>query len=656
MRKHPQTHRSMIFVTGVALVAAACNDSVPFGPSDDRALAATAAGTSTPLAVPAGARADTVAIGATKQLVAYSAEGAAIDEGTRRSPGLRWTSSHPDVATVDGNGLATAAAPGVSRVVARHGQRVLDTLWVVVPAPALAAVPAPAPAPAPAPPADTATPPSAPIGSAAELPRVRLNSAFVAPTGLTIRVSSGGDLQAALNSARFGDEIVLSAGAEFVGNFVLPYKGESTQWITVRSSGTLPAEGTRVTPANAGAMARILTPNAAAAIRTAPGTQGWRLVGLEVSATPAVQMNYGLVTLGDASSEQGTLASVPSRIVVDRSYIHGTSTLQLRRCLALNSAATSIVESHFGDCHQNGFDSQAIWGWNGPGPFKIYNNYLEAGHEVVGFGGPTPSIRGLVPSDIEIRRNHITRPLSWRGVWQVKNLFELKSGMRILFEGNVAENNWADAQNGFMIVFQTLTDDNTAPWVRVQDITIRHNVFRNSDQGINLLSRVAYGTNALMPTEGTRRISIVNNVMSNTRGRMFQLLGDLQDVEITRNTVFGESSIVMFDGAPQTGLRVTQNVFTRTQYGVSGSGTGEGIASLTKYAPGADFSANVAVGAPSHVYPTGNAFPAAVGDLNFVNPAAGDYRIGSSQYAYVAGRPVGVDMAQVNAMTSGVVR
>ena len=66
------------------------------------------------------------------------------------------------------------------------------------------------------------------------------------------------------------------------------------------------------------------------------------------------------------------------------------------------------------------------------------------------FGGAKPSVDNLIPSDMEIRGNHFTRPLSWRPgdpsyggtAWYVKNLFELKNGQRVLFEGNLLEHNW----------------------------------------------------------------------------------------------------------------------------------------------------------------------------------------------------------------------
>src|SRR5947208_94021 len=48
-----------------------------------------------------------------------------------------------------------------------------------------------------------------------ELPRVAVNTAMPAVTGRTITVSSGGDIQAALNQVQLGDQIVLQAGATF---------------------------------------------------------------------------------------------------------------------------------------------------------------------------------------------------------------------------------------------------------------------------------------------------------------------------------------------------------------------------------------------------------------------------------------------------------
>src|SRR6058998_1241044 len=63
-----------------------------------------------------------------------------------------------------------------------------------------------------------------------ELPRVFLNTTYVAPSGQTLAVPAGGDFQAALNAAQPGDTIALASGATFSGNFTLPNKS-GTGWI-----------------------------------------------------------------------------------------------------------------------------------------------------------------------------------------------------------------------------------------------------------------------------------------------------------------------------------------------------------------------------------------------------------------------------------------
>src|SRR4029434_4606421 len=106
-----------------------------------------------------------------------------------------------------------------------------------------------------------------------------------------------------------------------------------------------------------------------------------------------------------------------------------------------------------------------------------------------------PSIDGLVPSDIEIRRNRMAKPLTWRigdpqyarTAWTVKNLFELKNARRVLVDGNLFEYNWPHAQNGFAILFTVRNQDGKSPWSVVEDITFANNVVRHVGAGINVL-------------------------------------------------------------------------------------------------------------------------------------------------------------------------
>ena len=193
--------------------------------------------------------------------------------------------------------------------------------------------------------------------------------------------------------------------------------GTGSPWIVIRTSASsnLPPRGTRVTPSDANLMPKIVTPNSDSALRTAPGAHHYKLVGLEITVTSDVATLYNLVALGDGDGfTQNTLETIPSDLVIDRCYIHGTATGDVRRGIALNSASTSITDSRVSDIHEVEADSQAICGWNGPGPFKIVNNYLEGAGENVLLAADA-RIAGLVPSDIEFRRNHVYKPLTWKG-------------------------------------------------------------------------------------------------------------------------------------------------------------------------------------------------------------------------------------------------
>ncbi|MFB3890451.1 MAG: hypothetical protein ACE15C_00360 [Phycisphaerae bacterium] len=147
-----------------------------------------------------------------------------------------------------------------------------------------------------------------------------------------------------------------------------------------------------------------------------------------------------------------------------------------------------MVDSYFSDFKQVGYDTQALGRWNGDGPYKINNNYLEAAGENVMFGGADPAVSGRIPSDIEMRYNSFIKPRAWKAgdpryrgtAWSVKNLLELKIARRALIEGNVIEQNWPMAQNGFGVLFTVRDQNNTAPWSTIEDITFQKNLVQHT--------------------------------------------------------------------------------------------------------------------------------------------------------------------------------
>src|SRR4029079_8378638 len=124
------------------------------------------------------------------------------------------------------------------------------------------------------------------------------------------------------------------------------------------------------------------------------------------------------------------------------------------------------------------------------------------------FGGSDPAIPDLVPSDITITHNYVTKQTAWRGsAWNIKNLLELKSAQRVVVDGNVFEYNWLAAQTGYSILFTPRNQDGTAPWTIVQQIQFTNNIVRHVSSAINIL-----GADYIYPSLATNAITIRNNL------------------------------------------------------------------------------------------------------------------------------------------------
>ena len=530
-----------------------------------------------------------------------------------------------------------------------------------------------------------------------QLPQVFLDTAYApppVPPGTLIIVNSGGNLQAALSAAQPGDIVELQAGATFTGNFTLPNK-PGTSWIYVRSSayGSLPPPGTRISPAaHAGFMPRIVTPNSEPAIRAELAAHHYRFVGIEITTTS--DPTYTLVSLEHTIggiSQQTSASQSPTDIVFDRCFLHGTAGGNVRRGIALNSRRTAVIDSWLSDFHEVGADSQALAGWNGPGPFKIVNNHLEGAGENLIFGGADPLINGLVPADIEIRRNHFFKPPAWQQVnWSVKNIFELKNATRVLVEGNVLEHNWVHSQAGIAVLFTVRNQDGGCPWCAVTDVTFRKNIVRDTPGAFNIS-----GTDDLHPSQQTARILVQDNLLYDIGDggcckRDFQILnidspdpardGGVVDLVLDHNTarIAGTdiSAVAMGDSTAaadrHVNLTLRNNLFQRGDYGIFGGGVGEGTAALNTYATNWAFEKNVVIGAPAGSYPAQSCAPAATcfpgsdAEVVFVNAGADDYRLclngsngcsATSPYraAGTDGKDIGADVEAVNAATAGVV-
>ncbi len=492
-----------------------------------------------------------------------------------------------------------------------------------------------------------------------ESPRIYLDTTYSPPPGNTIVVNAGGNLQAALDNAVLGDTIVLQAGATFIGPFTLPKKTAGSGWIHIRSSNyaSLPPAGSRVSAADAPNMPKLAATSSGSAIRTNAGAHHFRFVGIEFKPV-AGNFVYSLVEIGAGE----TVASdLPHDITFDRCYVHADPAVGGRRGIAMNGKAVAVVDSHVSDFKEIGADTQALWTYNSPGPLKLVNNYLEASGENFMAGGADPRIPNLVPSDIEVRGNHFSKPLAWLSQpWSVKNLFELKNAQRVLIEGNIFENNWPQSQTGFAILFTPRNQDGTAPWSVTQDITFRLNKVLNVGQGFNIS-----GKDDIYASQPTRRVLIENNLIEVTtlngaQGRIYQTLLGPTDVTIRHDTSLITTSggtTAFHENSPRAdGFDFRDNLLSSGTYGFIGTGTAAGYSTLDTHFVNYSFVKNAVIGG-SGSYPPDTYFPANPAAVGFTNFAAGDYRLSSASPFKAAasdGKDLGADIVALDTATACV--
>jgi Right handed beta helix region len=224
----------------------------------------------------------------------------------------------------------------------------------------------------------------------------------------TILVKRGGDLQAAIDQAQYGDSIVLEAGATYESPrgipFTLPDKGPITRgdasYITIRTAKLeeLPPEGTRVSPANAPAMATIVANAAPTAVQVRQNAHHYKFIGIEFTNKDATGIHAYALISNQQELPQGTH---PHHIIVDRCFLHpieetmdpASTARSVSRGFWIDGAEISLINSYvsgFAGTFRYGqglIDSEAILVITGPGPYHFVNNFLEAWYANIFLGG-----------------------------------------------------------------------------------------------------------------------------------------------------------------------------------------------------------------------------------------------------------------------------
>jgi hypothetical protein len=561
----------------------------------------------------------------------------------------------------------------------------------------------------------------------AELPRVYLATALAntRSPGKVTQVNAGGDFQAALNNASCGDTIQLQAGATFGGVFKFPNKScDDAHWIVVRTSApdsSLPPEGTRITPCFAGigslpgrpafscaaphnVLAKLIFVNKTGfgPVVFASGANHYRLIGLEVTRSTGTGYISELIS--------PDVAAPADHIVLDRLWVHGTAHEETARGIYVAGlVSVSIVDSYFTDFHCVSLtgtctDAQAIGGGGGnfpAGPIKIVNNFLEGAAENISLGGGAAT---TTPTDIEIRQNHLFKPLTWMigqpgyvgGIdgnpFIVKNHFELKNAQRVLFEGNIAENSWGGfSQTGYSLVLtpknQASGSKNVCPKCLVTDVTIRYSKVSHAAAGMQIATVLSDAGGA---AAAGARFSIhdltfddISAAEYKGSGPLFLVMNGwsanvLNNVSISHVTGIGDDTnplLTIGNDAvlpKMSGFAFVNNLVIAGARPVWSSGGGITncayydipITTITSCFASYSFVNNAIIGSPSNYppskWPKSNFFPTDPVTVQFVNyndGKGGDYHLLASSAYKNAGtdhKDLGADINALETVTAGV--
>ncbi|HEX6731717.1 MAG TPA: hypothetical protein VF074_16955, partial [Pyrinomonadaceae bacterium] len=245
---------------------------------------------------------------------------------------------------------------------------------------------------------------------------------FSAANAATIVVPAGGNIQAAINAATFGDTIILQAGAtyETPGDFsayTLPNKGSGSAYITITSSAPAPPDGTRVTLAHRANMPKLVVKKGSPFFEAKAGAHHYRLSNLWITnkqggtTTQLLGINGVDITNPDPRDPN---VNWPNNIIIDHCFFNPVEWdmyPEANLCSSVNTAIGLVginitirdsMMKGFGALYGSGVganlpgcgtvaqDGESVLMVAPPGPMLIDNNQMETWFVAFFIGGGDP--------------------------------------------------------------------------------------------------------------------------------------------------------------------------------------------------------------------------------------------------------------------------
>jgi hypothetical protein len=576
----------------------------------------------------------------------------------------------------------------------------------------------------------TYSPPPHPtaLGATIDLPQTFVDSARQALTFApadTITITDQGS--PAANMTKLNDEviaaaardshtrIILSMGLTFEGQLELLPHAFAGRWTYIEAETAPCAEGTRCTPATmTNAPTLHCVGNDTNTVRCRRAADNYRIMGTkhtcETNPLDPDDMIFFIVAImarepGLDELSQSAPEHAPINIILDRIWIDGSAREDgfCKNGLGMYGRNSAIVDSYITGQHHND-ETHGILVLNTPGPIKIVNNFVDSGSIPVMFGGGDPAMGNPdgKPTDVEIRRNHVSHNEAWCppidgdvNQYFLKGLLEFKNAQRVLVEGNVFERCPNGGQEGMAIVIKGGGGGLTpASGCGTAHVTFRYNLTRNvrtafnvqglgdpaNETGVIRTHAVACYHNLFYDVGVVHANGDVSGDRTQTHGHSLLLNHGTIDLKVRFNTwvhnganLGSMSKMANVDpGTESTGFDFSDNVSTCAWPSSSWAYDGgfEGTAGLNKYATGYAFARNMITGLDpdySALLPQGtNVYPPAasvqtlaemISDAGFVDAATHNYRlaVGSpGKGIALGGADPGCNMDDVELATTGV--
>jgi hypothetical protein len=461
---------------------------------------------------------------------------------------------------------------------------------------------------------------TATAGAQVTVPIVALENCTIIAGETIVNVAGGGNLQTAIDNATPGTTVLLAQGATFTGQFTL--RAGRTGWTTIRGAGT---------------GANIVATGPDGAFPTEQTARYYYLDNLTVTQS---QLSWDHIRLGTTNNSQNTLASVPEYFVMDRMKLHGNPATGGRRGASIQTGYTKFTNSEIKHIFGAGIETHGIHFGNGPGPYFIADNLIEAAAINILAGGLDPPIIGMVPENIIVTRNTIRKDPVWQldaGI-TVKNLIEWKTARHVVVSYNDFENMWASAaaprglSSWNKSVDQVVSGTYDCTLCEVRDVLYTHNRWLKVGGGPQVTS---VGEGTPIPMSNIRFVhnffeidaTLWTTQNQGGAGTFMLTLQGTHGAEFRNNTIINVTPSTTFafiennqpwcsaSGCPNNGFVFQNNIFTMN--GKSGESyqwhPGKGTLFSTQF-PDYVWNGNIYEYTGTNNYPAGN-FPLTAGQL-----------------------------------------